>query len=386
MKAILSYSLYRRPNATNEEGATGYLTAGSIIEVTKITPGKLLDGISVWFYAEDGFYYWGGGIEFSGDAVFADWDGLDEEMQKALLESLVADDLFWFQKKVTGYVGCGWGLKNDDRAYGLAVSVFVNQKAATAVLDKTIRYRGFDVPVDVKEVGTFHHHEYIMPSTPTIAPDIYKHVGGSISIAGNINYGTRSMFLIDKNGNRCLMTCFHVLLGDYKRDGKFPLSDQIEVFADCPSNSKEGNPYKRQVRSGLKVIEGQYNGFYDYAMVVLPADASFNNIVYETRFSDYYLIENLKNLVNETVTIAGATSGLQKGKVLHVKASLPVNDGHVCYNVVVAERLSSGGDSGAPVIDKNGKLVGIVVAGDNETSTLILPVTFLFTLLDYKLF
>ena len=53
---------------------------------------------------------------------------------------------------------------------------------------------------------------------------------------------------------------------------------------------------------------------------------------------------------------------------------------------ILSEMMSMPGDSGAPVIDENGKWVGIVVAGDEKDRTLILPVMYLFTQLGYKLF
>jgi len=55
MKAILKYPLYRRLKATNEADAVGYLPEGSVIEVESIINGKSLEGISIWFQANDGF-------------------------------------------------------------------------------------------------------------------------------------------------------------------------------------------------------------------------------------------------------------------------------------------------------------------------------------------
>lgn len=63
MKAILKYSLYRRPQPTNEVAAAGFLAKDSVIEVEAIVPGKAIDNISLWYKANDGFYYWSGGIQ-----------------------------------------------------------------------------------------------------------------------------------------------------------------------------------------------------------------------------------------------------------------------------------------------------------------------------------
>ncbi len=383
MKAILSYPLYRRSKATNEEEATGYLAAGSVIEVINVTPGKLLDGISIWFYSDDGFYYWGGGIEFSDNAVFADWNGLDEEMQKALLDSLVADDLFWFQKKVIGYVGCGWGYKNNQVNRGLALSIFVVKKDASSNFGSTVLYKGYNVPVDVKETGILRHHAYSSPPLIQLRPDIDDLVGGSICVEGDKNsYGTRSICLFSQDGKRYLMTCFHVLLNPYKEQGKYPNTNSEPVFAEAPSKARKPGI---KGRFNLKVIEGKYDGCFDYAIVELPPGSEYLNKVNQRTFLDYYRISELNSLIKKTVSLVGATSNYQTGIVNDVRGSITVNANHTCSNVVVAERLSTGGDSGAPVIDDSGKLVGIVVSGDDSNMTLILPVSYFFSNSNYSL-
>ena len=384
MKAILTYSLYRRSKATNEEDAIGYLPAGSVIEVTRIEAGKMLDGISVWFFAEDGFYYWGGGVNFNDESVFGDWQILSEDLQKALLESLVADELFWFQKKVVGYVGCGWGYKNDDEKRGLAVSMFVSKKTPDTVLNDTIRYKGYNILIDVKEVSPFKHHTY-KEGLPPLQSDIFDPIemGGSISLQNSSSFGTRSLILKNKENKDCLMTCFHVLLAKYMDQDKFQTSPSQMVFADSPSPKR--NPKNAILRKNIKVIEGRFNSYYDFDVTELPPKTRYTNAFNDFVFKDYYLLEDLKSLVGKVVTMGGAASSQQSGIVKDVQGSIDIEGGYSYSNVVITEKISIGGDSGAPVVDQNGKLVGIVVAGDEQERTLVLPITYLFTLLDYQL-
>ena len=66
MKAVLKSSLYRRPKPTNEVMANGHLEKGSVIEVDEVVTGKPIEGLSDWYKAKDGFFYWGGGLNIIG--------------------------------------------------------------------------------------------------------------------------------------------------------------------------------------------------------------------------------------------------------------------------------------------------------------------------------
>ena len=63
MTVTLTRNLYRRPKATNEVEAIGFLATGSVIEIAEKVQGKPVDGIATWYKATDGFYYWGGGVQ-----------------------------------------------------------------------------------------------------------------------------------------------------------------------------------------------------------------------------------------------------------------------------------------------------------------------------------
>lgn len=63
MQVTLTRNLFRRPQPTNDVEAKGFLDKNSVIEVVKIVEGQKIDGISTWYNASDGFFYWGGGVE-----------------------------------------------------------------------------------------------------------------------------------------------------------------------------------------------------------------------------------------------------------------------------------------------------------------------------------
>jgi trypsin len=84
--------------------------------------------------------------------------------------------------------------------------------------------------------------------------------------------------------------------------------------------------------------------------------------------------------VGATVTLVGRTSKTATGKVAAISATVKLyNEPDLLKDVIFTERMSSAGDAGAPVLDENKKLVGIVIAGSTENPskglvTAVMPV------------
>ena len=65
MRATLTKNLFRRPQATNAVDGHGFLDKGSVIEIIETLTGVSVDGNNTWHKASDGFFYWGGGVEYN---------------------------------------------------------------------------------------------------------------------------------------------------------------------------------------------------------------------------------------------------------------------------------------------------------------------------------
>jgi len=377
MKAILSYSLYRRPKATNEEDAIGYLSAGSVIEVSRIEAGKMLDGISIWFFAEDGFYYWGGGVQFSDEQVFGEWQGLNREIKLAMLTSIISDKAFWIEKKVIGAVGFAIGFKNDTMVAGLALSIFVDKKVDNEQTAKTVNYLGIrGLPIDIKVAGIISHNGTEEMLTPD--EDLPMRMGGSISVVKSQEFGTRGLFLI-KNKKQFVLTCFHVLLSEF-----FPKNTLYQGLptriAEYPSPVKNTSV---EVKTGL-ITYGCYNNNNDFAIVKMENKNEFLNGFGRRRFKGFYDADTLPSLLHKNVITAGAVTNIKQGKVLDTNGKVVItNTGQRFENVVVTEKISLHGDSGAPVVDENNKVVGIVIASDEIERSYVLPIYNLLILNGY---
>ena len=74
-KLTLLYPLFQRKTPSNEEAPLGYLNNGSTLTIEDVVIGKAIDGNSIWYKADDGLYYWSGGIadaEFMTQKDFTD--------------------------------------------------------------------------------------------------------------------------------------------------------------------------------------------------------------------------------------------------------------------------------------------------------------------------
>ena len=367
MKAILIYPLYRRPEPTNKLEAKGYFPEGSVIDIYEITHGAEIEGISIWVHSTDGFYYWGGGLKILQGTGLISWNMLSIEVQQAVLSSVVNDEAYWIEKKVIGSLGYGMGYKNDNEASGLALSIFVDAKISSANLPKTIIYNGIEgIPIDVKPVQRIEHHAFNPDSGSPMQ------MGGSISPENGEDYGTRSLILRDRDNEIYLMTCFHVLLNNFKDQKMFPFPNSPKLKADYPGREK--NSLGKKIRKE-NIVKGLYSVKYDFALVILTDKTDLMNAFDNHFFNGFHTSSSLPSLLNKKITMAGATSNIQEGKVLDAKAKIFVGPEQIPFdNVVVTEKISMPGDSGAPVLDEDKRIVGIIIAGNKEDRSFVLPI------------
>ena len=375
MRATLKYSLYRRPQSTNEVAANGFLLKGTLIDIDYVSAGAEIDGISIWFHSTDGFFYWGGGVKAMEGTGFFSWNVLSFETQQAVLASIVNDDAYWLEKNVIGLLGQGVGYKNDETKLGLALSIFVDTKIPSGNLPKTITYTGIEgIPIDVKPVQKIEHHVYTPGGIKNLQPDAGSpmQMGGSVAVNNSKDYGTRSLVLTDNNNNTFLMTCFHVLLDNFKSKGIYPFQGSSPVVANYPSEVK--NTTGKKIRK-LSVIAGRYTNNYDFALIRMEDNTDLRNAFDSRVFNGFYTSTSIGSLLNKEVSMAGATSIMQKGKVLETKATIFVGSAQIRFdNVIVTEKISMPGDSGAPVIDESNKIVGIIIAGNEIDRSFVLPI------------
>lgn len=80
--------------------------------------------------------------------------------------------------------------------------------------------------------------------------------------------------------------------------------------------------------------------------------------------------------LGDTLRVVGRTSGLAEGTVTGLEAATRISTGDQAYlfeGLIVTTKLSAPGDSGAPVLTQDNKLVGFVYAGSAE-ATMVMPI------------
>jgi hypothetical protein len=174
--------------------------------------------------------------------------------------------------------------------------------------------------------------------------------GASIGPAAGQNAGTLCCFVKNAAGTRYLLT------SKYNVD---------EVGTKVVSPATIDAAKSMQVGTVTKIID-------QIALVELPPEFEARNAPIGG------LAESVP--LGATVTVVGRTSRGAAGKVTDINASITIQTKHepnYLQDVIFTKRMTSAGDGGAPVLDEDKKLVGIVVAGSIER-TVVLPLTKIF--------
>ncbi len=362
-----------------------YHIPGETIEIDDVLVGTDIDGNSVWYHCkDDGCYYWSGGIVevdfwFQNKTILT----INENAQIAWVKNLQNDKEWELRKKIEGYIGCAIGFKNDDPLQGISLVIYVDRKRNNTnyQLPSIIYYKGVQIPTDIKEIIKAEHQYVIggIIKDMLLDNDSPLQMGGTICPSNLIASGTRGLKL--KKGNDFyLLTCFHVLLHDIKQQG-FYIDNGDERYANYPNPKK--NHQNIKIRK-IKIKEGFYNSFYDYATAILENSDDVVNSFNAQRFKGFYDDSDIGILKGKNVTMVGSSSLMQRGLVQDMNAVIFIENNTFGFNnIIVSEKISTKGDSGAAVVDDDNKLVGIIIGGNDVNKSFILPIHKLVLNKDY---
>lgn len=172
--------------------------------------------------------------------------------------------------------------------------------------------------------------------------------GASIGDAKTNTAGTLCCFVKDQRGQKYLVTASYVI-------GAGPIVSPAVI---------DSAPTRLQLGSANFVEDG-------VAFVSVPNDVAADN------GGIAGIAEPGAPLLGEHVTLLGRTSGTSSGIVRAVNVNeMNIDSGGgrklQFKNLIATDRISLPGDAGAPVLDGQNKLIGLLIAGSAEVS-LVLP-------------
>jgi hypothetical protein len=202
------------------------------------------------------------------------------------------------------------------------------------------------VAANTKEfLGAYDKEKGAKPATAEQPASSALVPGASIGPAGEAIAGTLCCFVKDASGKKYLVTANHIA-GKPGTQVVWPATiDQAKSTAIGTVTRILGLVALVEIADGVQPGNGGIDGW--------AGDVK----------------------VGDTVTMIGRTSKSVSGKVTGTGASFPfpAADGQTMQEgAILTDRISSAGDGGAPVLDANNRLVGLLIAR-SQTSSVVLP-------------
>lgn len=286
-------------------------------------------------------------------------------------------------KNVFGVVGVSAGTKmTSGKTTGLNALVFhppvklLGGDHAFTPIPASIRYdsvdgRSYDIPTDVVPTG-------IIRASAALLCDGLLPKRPGCSVSRNVPQATGTIGLqVLRGGVPHILGCYHVLCAPELSAGAYTFSGGADATLYSPGrdDSATGVPLGQ-------VVDGRLSDQLDAALAELDPDAPFTDTVcaVDQPLGDPITITDAQAANRYPVRMIGRTSGDQRGAVLYNTGNFDINymvNGRwtpvTLKSLVTIQIASEGGDSGAPVLDNDNNVVGLLIA-DNGGVGYVLPI------------
>lgn len=319
--------------------------------------------------------------------------------QNTILNAAIKANYDTWKVKYPNINGCMAGTKTTagigqgQRAlvFSVATKVPADQLSGSNTIPDSIYYNGYIIPTDVvQRTDVVSQANIVYGGQDTIPPCI----GTNVSVDKVNAYGSAGIRVKSQSSEQYyLLSCFHVLCFDQIQNGMFNNTTEVEYVpssAEALQATIPGFLYRSKnnvdpVLTG-KLIKGVYSSVMDAALVEIQQSDLDNTTFTGTdgknitlSATDTVSLDQLNE--NDLVVCYGCVSGSTAG---HIKAidggivditvkgpngNMPMRLSGLLY----CSQISADGDSGAPVFTAGGKLIGIIVAGDNSSCSYVLP-------------
>ena len=366
---------------------TGFIAVNQSVEIVSITGGDEIDGNSMWYKSAAGEYLWSGGFAPTNDLLLVDNKPikLQDDVLSKVYETALHELTSGFYFDIPSCKGAGVGFKTDDPQPGLRLIIFTED--SNAGVAQSINFRGYAVLTDVK----------ITEGIIAANGDVYCDNASPIQIGGGTlgenenpetTFGTRTA-VVTSGGQQFILTCFHVACQSLLRQGIMKYSKGQTINVNIPSADSHS-----VIQKSGQVAEGILGDQYDYALVGIENTAWIVSRIADIgSYNGFYTLpeltwDKLKDLPVQqfgarTNNVSTGTIVAYKTDTVTIKYRVKTDSGPKIIEagisgLIVSNAPSMEGDSGAPVVDQNKKLLGHVIAFDPATSlTYIMPFAYL---------
>lgn len=369
----------RQQSASTASPSTGYIAVNQNIEIINFSDGDTIDGNPLWYLSAAGEYMWSGGFSLTEELVFtvSTLQKLSTTILIAIYTAALHELSSWFYFSFSECRGLGVGPSNQS-SDGVVLSVFLE---SAAKVPATKNYRGYPIQIETHITGEI----------TASADEIYSDASSPISLGGGSlgedehpenSYGTRTALVVSDD-KTYILTCYHVACHSLTRRSIMEYNNET-INVNIPALFSKSRITKRG-----RVTEGSLGGQFDYALVAVDnTDWIVDQIVLIGAYNGFYKMPELSydNLKDVQVKIFGAhtkevkTGGISAFITDTVTIKYKFTDGTVISvgiaGLIVSSAFSQEGDSGAPVVDTNNKLLGHVIASATE-KTFIMPFAYL---------
>ena len=289
--------------------------------------------------------------------------------QRDAADKLSESSRLWLENSTLQGIGVGTKSTNNIDTKVPCIQVYVDKKKPIEQLQQpapsVIRFgQDNSIPIDVIEIGELKLQmaQYAYKQRPL-------HSG--LSIASISRYPGTLGLIVTKNhssASRYILSNYHVIK---------PLSSQDngQIWQQAKHDGGNSNDTVAQFEQGIPLVFGPYGlpNQVDAAIARLKKGVSFSLAI-----PGVGPIKGVTGVVREGcyIQIIGRTSGHSKGKVLsadfQTRLSYPGPNGEKLTagfkNLVLCDRYSEPGDSGAIVINSAKYAVGLHMAGSSKAS------------------
>ena len=310
---------------------------------------------------------------------------LNKEEQRAAINGAVETFTPKWQNTIPGFAGVGIGKKTDPAnpsQENLVLEFLVDKNKQslsrpTNAVPSIVNYGGIYIPTTLRAKSSPIKPQWKNPGGDTQPP----RAGQSISRLNNNITGTISLKVTrEENGStrHYLLSCYHVLFGAELQSGTL----QVQASTMLLNSRELISPGTLTLLSGHKLGNAEFghiNEFVDAGVALLDdVDALADRIDELGMPSDIHLVTD-DDINKLEIQFCGAKSGKVTGKKIKAcnqRRSYNISPQHsdiFLRDLIELDKCSEDGDSGAPVMDDSGNLIGIVVGAD-DSSTYVIPI------------